>query len=74
MVKSTVLEMKIVRMMAPFFGSKILVLCSPLMQGNQSVLPRSTVQKYMSAGYFFFSAFHTLREMARPQNGQKLMG
>ena len=24
--------------------------------------------------YFFFSAFHTVLEMARPQNGQKLMG
>ena len=23
--------------------------------------------------YFFFSAFHTVREIARPQNGQKLI-
>ncbi len=26
-----------------------------------------------TAVYFFFSAFHTVREMARPQNGQKFI-
>jgi hypothetical protein len=26
-----------------------------------------------AADYFFFSAFHTLREIARPQNGQKFI-
>ncbi len=26
-----------------------------------------------AADYFFFSAFHTVRDMARPQNGQKFI-
>jgi hypothetical protein len=36
------------------------------------VVPDSDIQA-PQIRYFFFSAFHTVREMARPQNGQKFM-
>jgi hypothetical protein len=34
---------------------------------------RSDASPGGAADYFFFSAFHTVREMARPQNGQKFI-
>lgn len=43
---------------APFHSMPGLIACLHAPQG---------------ADYFFFSAFHTVREIARPQNGQKFI-
>ena len=46
-------------------------LAAPLVEDAQTC--RSDAPAGGAANYFFFSAFHTVRDIARPQNGQKFI-